>query len=489
MTSTGRVGRLSLAAAAAVVVALAAPSPAPARPLYFDTLTSHYGLVPSDPIYACGVCHRKWEGTGARNPFGTAIEQQLYAGKTILDAIMTVAPGDADGDGFANEDEIAIHGTLPGYSCVNYTLASETPPDFQSLITPGVPTCLEPKDIAVAPDVAAFRTEVGKISTVEVIVSNNGSDLPLNVTGFALLAGSDPAYTVTGPAMPVEIPLGQSITLTVQFAPTVPSLPTGTLRIESDDPDEPNYDFMLTAVAFIRVLAPAAERAACLRDVRREAERLSKAELGAGGTCYLDELSGRACDTGRRDRLIAGAEARFTAVVGGAKDRRCLVNNITPSRLGMPATCGGSCDTIELHTMADVAACFLCRQHTVTNDFLSASIGTAPPDVPGNRPGTTAFKCNQGLVRAVQKGFRTTQKALGGCELGNITAASPVDCAVTVLPEIAAEEARIDARVGECADSTDLLACPFVPAADPACLGDAMTSMASELVGVVFAQE
>ena len=149
------------------------------------------------------------------------------------------AASDTDGDGFTNEDEVTIHGTLPGYSCANYTLASETPANFQSLITPGVPTCLEPRDIAVAPDVAAFRTEVGKTETVDVIVSNNGADLPLTVTGFAVLPGSDPAYTVTGPGVPVAIPLGQSITLTVQFAPTVPGLPNGTLRIQSDDPDEP----------------------------------------------------------------------------------------------------------------------------------------------------------------------------------------------------------------------------------------------------------
>jgi len=489
MTSTGRLGRFVFAVVIAMGVVLAAPWCASARPLYFQTLTNHYNLAPGDPIYACGICHQKWEGTGARNPFGTAIEQQLYVGKSILDAILAVAPADTDGDGFTNDDELAVHGTLPGYSCANYMLASETPADFQSLITPGVPTCLEPKDIAVAPDLAAFRTEVGKTAIVEVVVSNNGSDFPLTVTAFALLAGSDPAYTVTGPTLPAEIPLGQSITLQVQFAPTSPGLPSGTLRIESDDPDEPNYDFAVTGFAFVRVLAPAAERAACLGDVQREAERLAKMELTAWGACYLDEVGGRACDTGRRDLKIAQAEARFTAAVGGARDRRCTPTNITPSRLGMPATCGDPCAAIELHTMADVAACVLCRQHAVTNDFLRASIGIAPPDLPANRPNAAAQKCNRSLVRALQKGIGNTQKALGGCELGNISAASPVECSSTLATTIASQEATVDASVGKCAVTTDLFACPFVAPADPACLGDAMTTMASELVGVVFAQE
>lgn len=488
MTSTGRVGRLLLAAAV-VVGALAASPRAHARPLYFQTFTDHYGLAPGNPIYACGICHQKWEGTGARNPFGTSIEQQLYVGKSILDAIIAVAGADADGDGFTNEDEVTIHGTLPGFSCANYTIASDTPPDFQSLITPGVPTCLEPKDIAVAPDVGGFRTEVGKSSTLDVIVSNNGSSDPLTVSGFSLLPGTDPAYSVTGPAMPAVIPLGGSITLVVQFAPIVTGVPEGTLRIQSDDPDEVDFDFPLTGITFVRVLSPAADRAACLRDVEKEAERLAKVQLGAWSACYLDEMDGRACDTGRRDLKIARAEARFAAVVGGAKDQRCAKVNITPSRLGMPSTCGGSCDTIELHNMADVASCVICRQRTVTNDFLAASIGTTPPDVPGNHPGAAGQKCNRGLVTAAQKGVRNTQKALGSCELGNITAASPVDCAATLASAIAAQEAAIDARVGKCSDTTDVLACPFVAPTDPACLGDAMTAVATQLVGVVFAQE
>ena len=102
---------------------------------------------------------------------------------------------------------------------------------------------------------------------------------------------------------------------------------------------------------------------------------------------------------------------------------------------------------------------------------------------------SAAQKCNRSLVRALQKGIGNTQKALGGCELGNISAASPVDCSSTLATTIASQEATVDASVGKCAVTTDLLACPFVAPADPACLGDAMTTMASELVGVVFAQE
>ena len=122
-----------LLALAFAVLALARG--AAARPLYFDNLVGIYGLTPADDIHACGVCHRLWTGTGARNPYGSAIEAQLYLAKPIATAIADVAALDTDGDGFTNGDELGIHRTLPAYSCSNYLLAEDPPPTFQSLIT------------------------------------------------------------------------------------------------------------------------------------------------------------------------------------------------------------------------------------------------------------------------------------------------------------------------------------------------------------------
>ena len=92
--------RLLVAVAMGGVLAL--PPPAAARPLYFDTFTSLYGITEGNDLYACGVCHRRWEGTGARNPFGTAVEQQLYLAKPITAAIQAVEGNDTDLDGVSN---------------------------------------------------------------------------------------------------------------------------------------------------------------------------------------------------------------------------------------------------------------------------------------------------------------------------------------------------------------------------------------------------
>ena len=70
------------ALALAIGLTLLAATPAAARPPYFDALTARYGFAEGDRLFACGVCHYKWEGTGARNPFGASVQQQLYVGKS-----------------------------------------------------------------------------------------------------------------------------------------------------------------------------------------------------------------------------------------------------------------------------------------------------------------------------------------------------------------------------------------------------------------------
>jgi len=339
--------------------ALALPRVVAARPLYFDNLVSIYGLTPADDIHACGVCHRLWTGTGARNPFGSAVEGQLYLGKPIAQAIVDVAGFDTDGDGFTNGDELGIYRTLPGYSCDNFFLATNPPANFQSLITPGVPSCLAPKDIRIDPTNVGFATQAGQQGVEIVDVFNNGADDPITVSSYGFLAGASATLGVTGPALPIVIPVGGSVQLQVTFTPPAVVLANGTLRISSDDPDEADIDVPVSGISFANPLAPAAERAACLRDVSRQMERYTKTHLKEWGTCFAAELAGVACDAGRRDLKVGQAEAKLRGVLGGATDRFCTPTGLTPARLGLPATCGGGCGAIELHTLSDIADCLV----------------------------------------------------------------------------------------------------------------------------------
>ena len=484
-----RLRQLAMACGLAAALALATGRPAGARPLYFETFTAMYGLAPGDDLYACGVCHRKWEGTGARNPFGTAVEQQLYIGKTIATALADVAGDDTDRDGFTNGDELAVYRTLPGYSCSDFTLVINPPPFFQSIITPGVPSCLEPHDIRIEPTSMSFVTEVGTVDTATVEVFNNGASVPLTVTSFAFLAGSNPAFSVTGPPTPLVIDVGQSVALTVSHAPTGPSIANGTLRVTSDDPDEPSLDVMATGLSFTSPLAPAADRAACLADVERQMERYTKVHLKEWGACFIAELGGVACDTARRDLRIGRVAAKLRAAIGGASDRACAGKTLTPLRLGLPATCGGSCGAIPLDTMARLGDCLVCRQADATNGMLAAAAGTVPPDLPANHLGREPLRCNRALVQTMQKGIRTMQKKLGACAAAAITAPGPVDCAADLAAPLAVQALRIDAEIDRCSDTSGMLGCLFAPMPDPQCLGSAGRSIASDLVGSIFGPE
>ena len=475
-----------LLALVVTLVASAQPRGAAARPLYFDNLVSIYNLTPSDPTYACGNCHFRWGGTGARNAYGSAIEAQLYLGKPIATAIADVAGADTDGDGFTNGDELGIHRTLPGYNCSNYYDASETPPDFQSLITPGVPSCLEPQDIRTDPTVVNFVTEVAQTESVDVTVFNNGADFPITVSAYGLLPGAPPSLSVSGPVTPIVIPVGGSAVVTVSFSPAAVVLFGATLRISSDDPDEADLDLPVGAISYPSPLAPAADRAACLGDVARQMERYTKVHVKEWGSCFAAELAGLACDAGRRDLKIGQAEAKLRGVLGGATDRFCAPESLTPVRLGLPATCGGTCGAIELTTLSDVADCLVCRQIAATDAMLTASVGIAPPDLPDTVLTGPSLSCNRSLITGTQKAIRKSQKILDRCRTDAILAPAPVDCVAVNATLLATVAEKVDTKLARCNDTTGMDGCAFEVVPDPTCLGTESGTIAADLVDAVF---
>jgi ASPM-SPD-2-Hydin domain-containing protein len=468
------------------VVAVLSPLVAHARPLYFQNLTTIYDIAPTESIHACGVCHQRWEGTGARNPFGLAVESQLYLGKSIVNAILDIAGDDTDGDGFTNGDELGTFRTLPGYSCLTYRLAENTPPEFQSLITPGVPTCLEPKDILVEPTVVSFLTPVGNGASATVEIRNNGSDLPLQVTGVGLLPGAPVSYGVVAPAAPFSIAVGDSVTVEITFAPTLSGTQAATLRIASDDPDEPAVDVSVSGLSFVSPLAPPDVRGACLKDLSKQLEAVTKARLRAWSTCYLDELRGVACDVARRDQGVAKAEIKLRALVGGDRARHCDASSLSATLLGLPTQCGAPCQAITLSTVPKVADCAICRAAAATDALLAAAVGATPPDLPTNPLTTTAWRCNRQLVSAADKGIRAVQKALDACELGAVLAGASANCPADLASTLADQASRIDEQASRCTDTTGMLGCLFEPGADPGCLGRAATQIGTGLAETAF---
>ena len=107
--------RIAPRLAAALAVLLAVAAPAAARPLYFDTCTSLYGLSPGDDLYACGVCHRNWNGTGARNPFGILVNKCNFTAdaSTTAGSIHLGRAWDESGKDLATYATLVTSGVYP----------------------------------------------------------------------------------------------------------------------------------------------------------------------------------------------------------------------------------------------------------------------------------------------------------------------------------------------------------------------------------------
>lgn len=471
-----------------LMLALAIGRSAEARPVYFEAFTTRYGITPSDRTYACGNCHIRWGGTGARNPFGAAVEQQLYLGKSITQALEDLEPMDADSDGFSNLDEALNYQTLPGYSCDNFFLADGAPIGYDSFITPLVPSCLEPKDIRVSPTSLSYITKAGTSDVLQVQVINNGSADPITLTAYGFIAGSHPALSVSGPPLPLVLNVGEIVELDVTFSPPSAIIASGTLRITSDDPDEPTVDLPAQGFGFTQTLASVDDRVRCLKSIDKELRRYSDRAFREWNRCFVDEVRGIACDVGTRDLKIAQAETRFRDAVGGVKDEVCAGDNLNGSLLGLPPTCGGTCNQ-AVTTIASFASCLVCRANEGRDEMLRQGIGTAPPDSPPNIAGTRAAnKCEKQVASRIAKGIASVQKVLGRCELANVGETTPIDCAAANASALTKIRNQVDEARNRCTDATGLLGCLYEGGTEH-CLGDAAMSIGSTLVDAVFPSE
>ena len=470
----------------AAVAVVACAGTANARPVYFDTFTALYGFSEGDDLYACGVCHFQWDGAGARNPFGNSVEQQLYVGKTISQALMDVEGDDADGDTFTNLDEIMNFMTLPGFNCTNFQEAIGAPLGYDTYITPLVPSCLEPLDIRVTPDSIAMATFAGTPVTTDVTIINNGTTTPVDVSSYGFLTGSA-VVSVSGPAAPFSIPVGNSVVLEITFDPVTTIFVNDTLRIESNDPDENPVDIPFTAIGSVLILAPSGLRSDCFNQINKAYRKYTKTQQRLWADCYVDEVAGRACNTGNRDLRLENAEIKLRTVMGGSKDKACSPLGITPSTLGAGLTCGAPCGTIALGSFDDFADCLVCQADAARDTSLAATVGTIPPDLPANTAGSLgAASCQNRLASTVTKSAGKIQKTLASCEIDNVTASVPVDCAVEHADSITKATTKADNALLKCSDTTGLAGCSFEMMPDPMCLGNTALATGQGLVNATL---
>ena len=161
---------------------------APIRQSFFNAFPSAVGTrldnVPSLSTH-CGVCHFRFTGGGARNPYGTRIESLLGsypnndAGRQTL--MHFIEGEDSDSDGYTTLTEIT--------NTANYS----NTPTFPGLNTSNVG---QVTDVAIA-DVSPYLTPTTAVDTtpptVTVTSPNGGENLGPNTTVTVYYTATDPS--------------------------------------------------------------------------------------------------------------------------------------------------------------------------------------------------------------------------------------------------------------------------------------------------------
>ena len=465
------------------VALLLLPQAAAARPTYFETLTSTYNIAEESRLHGCGLCHNRWTGTGQRNPFGLAVQQHLYAGKTIGAALAATESLDSDGDGTNNLDELTLFMTLPGFSCVNFENAVGFPSGFDTFVTPAVPTCLDPIDLDLSVAAWSFVANLGKTSTLALELINHGATLPINISSVELLPGAHPSVSILASAAPFSIPVGGRSSVLITFAPEDAGFATATLRVESDDPDEPIFDVAFSGIGVPRNLAELGLRRDCRKQVDRAFASYSRTHLREWSRCTAREAQGVDCGGAQRDFKIVQAKAALREAVGGARDRACQGAGLNPALAGYEASCAesGACADLTVTGFASFATCLVCRQDAATATLLDAAIDQMPPDLPAALP-LPAAACARQLLPGLERAVGKLRGAIAACGLETLDAVPAVDCAAATAEDAAALQAQMNRLVGRCGTPEGMPGCEFGGDAVAGCLATAADSVARSLL-------
>lgn len=474
----------------AIAIVCGSGADAMARPSYFQEAKSFFGVPDDSVLDACILCHLQFNGTGTRNPFGYSVQQYLYAGKSIQETLPLVAAIDSDGDGYTNEEEIVTWLTLPGFDCSNFEDARGAPIDLDTYVTPGVATCRDPIEIQVSPGSAGFVTDAGTTDSVTLTIWNLGyaNDLEISAIELVDVSGSGLSL-VNETALPASLVPGSSISVDVTFAPSGVQAAAGTVRISSNDADDPTYEIDVNGLGVQRSLASLEERLACRDEIQKRFAAYTRTHLREWVGCYAAEAANFRCRSARRDQKIGREEEKLDSFLAGPKDKACSGVGMNAFRLDMPATCGGDCESISLTSIASVRECLICRQEAATGDALAAAFSAQPPDLPVGASSAEAAKCAKLIGKTVAKIIPAIQKELSDCASEKLaTSGDRSECATERADKLTRLRTKVDAAVAKCLDVEGLSGCAFEDEAESTCLGDATLSIGNGLVEAVWAE-
>jgi hypothetical protein len=217
-------------------------------------------------------------------------------------------------------------------------------------------------------------------------------------------------------------------------------------------------------------LSPAA--LGCQRAIGKAGQKYKKSYLKAWQKCLDDDLTGKGCDTFKRDGLIAGAQTTFLFGIA-KKCNPSLLFDAPPAGIGFAQSCNlpaasvdddeAQCQGLSVNSRDSLALCLICWKKAALNEVLKAEnpcragslppganfpCGTPPPSCPSDSAGIT---CERKIAKAGNTYFLAREKAFERCLDGVRAGKTAGPCPdANAQKKIAAADAKKTALVQKC---------------------------------------
>ena len=201
--------------------------------------------------------------------------------------------------------------------------------------------------------------------------------------------------------------------------------------------------------------------AACRKNIDKLQSKYFKSWLSGWEKCYAAEAAGNDCDEAAVTTELDEAAADLRSRLGGAEDRRCEGEGLTPASVGLGSYCPVPCASIVLFDLDDAADCSICLSESVANAALDAAYGATPPSVPVAAGGGPPASCQKNLGTAATKLASTWAKTLMRCEASNAAGKNVplLDCSTDPQGKIGKAKDKASGQVDGCTSFASLDGC------------------------------
>ncbi|MGD8310913.1 MAG: choice-of-anchor D domain-containing protein, partial [Chromatiales bacterium] len=207
---------------------------AAAFPSYLNTWKGLYPASSSGDNANCALCHNSFSSGSGFNPYGSAVRNASGSTSTQIQAV----------EGFDSDNDPTGSNNLA-------EIEASTQPGWTGSAPSGVTGNLDPvatpmPNIVVNPTALNFSTvTVGNSPTLTTTVQNTGT-ADLNVSGVNLGTGTSTEFGVTSPVGGFTVGAGMSQVVTVQYMPLDMGPDSGSIDINSNDPDSATVSVALS---------------------------------------------------------------------------------------------------------------------------------------------------------------------------------------------------------------------------------------------------